>query len=929
MNSTNTHNTIFLKDYKKPQCIIKHCDLHFTLNSDKTIVKSVLHLEKIDLYTTSLFLNADELTFVSLFDENQQIPQYLLKDNGIEIDISKFSQKFSLTITNSIEPIKNTQLMGMYISNDRFFTQCEPEGFRRITYFMDRPDVMSTYDVFIIADKSKYPVLLSNGNLIEQKDISDDMHMAHWNDPFPKPSYLFALVAGNLVCNEKFVEFSNGKKQLQIWVEPKDIEKTEHAMNSLIHSIKWDEKEYQRQLDLDRFMIVAVSDFNMGAMENKGLNIFNSKYILATPQTAVDIDYYNIESIIGHEYFHNWTGNRITCRDWFQLSLKEGLTVFRDQSFSASQNENQAEYKIDIERIKNVNLLKQNQFLEDSSPMRHPVQPQLYKEINNFYTSTVYNKGAEVVRMYYTLLGHEGYQKGVQLYFQRHDGQAVTCQDFLQCMMDANNIDLNQFNLWYQQCGTPSVEVKTIYNEDDKTYTLILTQSTPIEPQNKAFFIPFSLGLISQEGNNIDLKLQGSSSINSQKTVTNIVLHFTKATQSFTFENIHNKPIPSLLRGFSAPVNIHYEYTTDELLHILKYDIDSFNRWNACQKLWLMAINPIIEYFTKQFNSVSIDERQIYTTYNIAYDIPLAVKENLEAIIQALYKLTEEYIVEYENDLFKKFDKNEYSDFLALLLTIPSISNIIDYIVLNKQPINPHAIYAARQSVEIIFASQNKNLWKKLYSIIYNKISKDYNYQDYKLRNLQNIALYYACFGDFEYSYLPIEQYKEARHLTNKLASLRSMVRTKNIYLGEYLQNFYDENIDDDLVLDKWFSLNAQYIHRDTVHNLEHINALLAHEKFKLSNPNRVYSVLMVFFYQHPMFHTSMGYEIWQSVILQLDKSNPHLAANIAKAAQQVNIYSHEYKQVFIKIIKDLFISISSKDVKEILEIIIQDSDKK
>ncbi|MFM2343463.1 MAG: hypothetical protein RLZZ210_71 [Pseudomonadota bacterium] len=966
-NVDNT--TVFLKDYNQPNCTISHIDLKFQLNAENTTVSSVIFLSK-QQNAKNLFLHGKDVKLISITDEQGVEPHYELINDGILIDIQNYVNEFKLYISNSLNPKENTELMGLYISNKRFFTQCEPEGFRKITYFMDRPDIMATYKVEIHAPKNDFPVLLSNGNLIESKTYHEngiEMNYALWHDPFPKPSYLFALVAGDLVCNEKFVEFTNGIKHLQIWVEPQDLNKTEHALNSLIKSIKWDERNYKRQLDLDRFMMVAVSDFNMGAMENKGLNIFNAKYVLADPQIATDKDYFNIESIVAHEYFHNWTGNRITCRDWFQLSLKEGLTVFRDQSFSSSQNyyeddevetsqndtdsnieddldnpyyfdeENQSnnkniddnilsnikiKYKIDTNRIQNVNFLKQRQFMEDAGSMRHAVQPQSYKEINNFYTTTVYDKGAEVVGMYHTLLGKEGFQKGMQLYFNKHDGQAVTCQDFLQCMSDANNKDLSQFNLWYTQSGTPHIYVTTHYDETKQEYSLTIKQDTPVEPSNKPFLMPIAVGLILENGNSLDICLKNADKntfiTDNNKTA---VLELSKDEQTFTFSNVPSLPIPSILRGFSSPVVLHYNYSISDLLHILKHDIDSFNRWQACQSLWIWALEPIIEYFKNQFNSIDIDNRITKLTYQDAISLPLAIKQNLETVMHAIHGLVLPF---YKSNLrIDNYDSLEYSDFLALLCTIPSIDSIAEHMRKIGSKINPHAVNAAIQASEILFAFKYAKTWSKIYSFLYENIKQEYDYGAYSLRNLQNMALYYSSVFEATYAKFPMQQYLTSKHMTNTMAALNGLIATNHVKLNDYLDDFYNKYQDNQLCLDKWFSLKtlASNCYRNS---FDALNDLLQHEQFILTNPNRVRSVLSVFFARQTMFHTKQGYAIWLDYVLKLDAINPHLAANLAKTLESINSYDDEYKQEMSDVLNQISKSNLSKDTHEIVENIIK-----
>jgi len=585
LRTEDTSVTVYRQDYTPPAFAFGHVDLLVELDAERTVVTSRIDVKRL-VKDAPLVLHGEEQELLGVTINDEPAGHYSIDEDTLTLH--EVPARFTLSITSANRPSANTTLMGLYVSGGNFFTQCEAEGFRKITYFLDRPDVMTTYTVTLRADKSQCPVLLANGNLISTTDLPDGRHEAVWDDPFKKPSYLFALVAGRLSCIEETITTGSGaRKLLQVWVEPADLDKTRHAMDSLIASIRWDEARFGLELDLERFMIVAVSDFNMGAMENKGLNIFNTKYVLANSETATDTDFANIESVVGHEYFHNWTGNRVTCRDWFQLSLKEGLTVFRDQEFSADMMGTASGRA--VKRIEDVRLLRQVQFPEDAGPMAHPVRPDSYQEINNFYTVTVYEKGAEVVRMYQTLLGRDGFRKGMDLYFKRHDGQAVTCDDFRQAMADANGRDLTQFGLWYSQAGTPEVSALTRYDPADQSFTLTLTQHCPkvgIEISNEAldkqpFHIPVALGLVGPDGRDLPLQLDGEAAPQG----TTRVLDLTERTQTFRFVHVDAVPVPSLLRNFSAPVALDIHYTDEELAFLLAHDSDPFNRWEAGQRL--------------------------------------------------------------------------------------------------------------------------------------------------------------------------------------------------------------------------------------------------------------------------------------------------------------------------------------------------------
>ena len=586
-------------DYRAPMFEIDRVELAFDLDPEVTTVATRLTVRRTDDAGTSdepFWLDGEDLELVALTLDDRPLDarDYERLETGIAVRAPR--APFSLQIVNRIHPAANTELMGLYVSNGSFFTQCEAEGFRRITYFPDRPDVMTRYRVTLRADKSRYPVLLSNGNLVEERSLDDGRHEAVWDDPHAKPSYLFALVAGRFVAQEDRWPRAGGRDALlQVWVEAGNLDKTEHAMSSLKRAIAWDERRYGLELDLDRFMVVASNDFNLGAMENKGLNIFNAKYVLASPAVATDIDYANIESIVGHEYFHNWTGNRVTCRDWFQLSLKEGLTVFRDQEFSADMMGDPSSRA--VKRIDDVRSLRATQFPEDAGPMAHPVRPESYQEISNFYTSTVYEKGAEVVRMLQTLVGVDGFRRGMDLYFKRHDGEAVTCDDFVAAIGDANARDLNQFRRWFAQAGTPHVAAMGVYDPIRRTYALTLTQSTPPtpgQPTKEPFHIPFAVGLLCANGRELALQLDGEP----RPGACHARVELTQATQQFVFINVPERPVPSLLRGFSAPVIVDYRYTDRELAFLSSRDTDAFNRWEAGQRLamtQLMRLTDAVE----------------------------------------------------------------------------------------------------------------------------------------------------------------------------------------------------------------------------------------------------------------------------------------------------------------------------------------------
>ncbi|MDX1597774.1 MAG: aminopeptidase N, partial [Marinobacter sp.] len=645
---TSQPKTIYLKDYRVPDFLVDHVDLRFELYEDGARVHSTLSLrrnpEAFD-NRGALELDGDSLKLesVALDGAVLEIGQY--EDLGDKLVVAEVPDAFELTVVTWIEPQNNTRLEGLYKSSGMFCTQCEAEGFRCITFFPDRPDVMSRFRTRIEADKSSYPILLSNGNDVEQGDLADGRHFVTWEDPFPKPCYLFALVAGDLVeKRDTFTTLSGRNIDLRMYVEPRNSEKCEHAMDSLKRSMRWDEEVYGREYDLDIFMIVAVDDFNMGAMENKGLNIFNSSCVLASQETATDLAFQRIEAIVAHEYFHNWSGNRVTCRDWFQLSLKEGFTVFRDSQFSSDMG------SPTVKRIEDVTLLRTAQFAEDGGPMAHPVRPASYMEISNFYTLTIYEKGAEVVRMIHTLLGPELFRKGSDLYFERHDGQAVTTDDFVKAMEDASGRDLSQFRLWYEQAGTPVLNISDSYDEQTGIYHLTVEQTIPDTPgqqDKQPQHIPFALGLLDSNGNDIPLKMADGD----DDAPTERVLELTEASHTFEFNDVREQPVPSLLRQFSAPVRVVYSWTREQLEFLMSHDSDGFNRWDAGQRLAVDVISSLVDApddaeieprlvaaYRHLMSDTSLDQALVAKMLQLpseAYLIELADSPDVQAIHQA------------------------------------------------------------------------------------------------------------------------------------------------------------------------------------------------------------------------------------------------------------------------------------------------------
>ncbi|NIA57529.1 aminopeptidase N [Massilia sp. TW-1] len=849
---TDTPQTIYRKDYTAPSYLVDTVELGFDLDPARTVVANRMTVRRnpasaqreIELYGEDIELVSLRLNGRTLVEGDYVIEGTLLR-------IPNAPEEATLEIETICVPESNTTLSGLYTSNGSFYTQCEAEGFRRITYFPDRPDVMARYTVMLRADKDKYPVLLSNGNLIDEGILPDGRRYALWEDPFKKPSYLFALVAARLVCQEEDFELADGRTALlQVWVEEGNLDKTDYAMQSLKHSIRWDEERWDLELDLDRFMIVAVGDFNMGAMENKGLNIFNTKFVLANPRVATDVDFQGIEAVVGHEYFHNWTGNRVTCRDWFQLSLKEGLTVFRDQEFSADMigtNTGRA-----VTRIDQVRTLRQAQFPEDAGPMAHPVRPDSFVEINNFYTVTVYEKGAEVVRMYQTLLGRDGFRKGMDLYFQRHDGQAVTCDDFRLAMADANGRDLAQFERWYSQAGTPVVQAETRWDEQAQTYTLRLIQScppTPGQPEKQPFHVPVAVGLLGRDGRDLPLTVDG-------KVVgTTAVLELTEADQTFTFTNVAEQPTPSILRDFSAPVILKYGYNDAELVHLFSHDSDPVNRWEAGQRLAMSRLLKLSGQVAAAGNA----------------DPKLDVDD---VFIDAMRKILA------DDTLDPAFREQ------ALLL--PSETMIADQL----DVVDPLAIHTARQFVRAAIGTRLRGELEAQYDA--NQTPGEYSPDAASIgkRALKNLALAYLCAAPDDASLdLARRQFDGATNMTDRASALSALVHARAPAAGDALQRFYDEFQGEPLVVDKWFAMQAAAPTTD----VNRVRDLMTHKAFTLRNPNRARSLVSTFCAGNPVgFHApdGSGYAFWAEQVIALDALNPQVASRLARAMDRWRRYT-------------------------------------
>lgn len=834
---TDTPQTIYRKDYRQPDYFIDTIDLNFHLGDQQTVVTSRLLCRAnggAGEQRPSLVLDGEEMELLSILVDGRKLEKNEYRVDKESLTIPGVPAAFELEITTLLKPQNNTALDGLYLSSGNYCTQCEAQGFRKITYFLDRPDIMSRFTTTIEADMS-VPVLLSNGNLVEFGEKAQGRHYAKWQDPFPKPCYLFALVAGDLVrIADTFTRRSGRVVDLHIYVQNHNSDRCDHAMQSLKKAMQWDEEFFGLEYDLDLYMIVAVDDFNMGAMENKGLNVFNSKFVLAKPETATDDDYAGIEGVIAHEYFHNWTGNRVTCRDWFQLSLKEGLTVFRDQQFSADMT-SQA-----VKRLNDVTMLRNFQFPEDAGPMAHPVRPDSYIEINNFYTVTVYEKGAEVIRMIHTLVGPDGFRRGMDLYFDRYDGQAVTCDDFVGAMEDGSGVDLVQFRNWFSQAGTPLLSVSGEYDAEKATFSLVLRQSCPQTPgqENKQLFhIPFAVGLLGSDGREIDLLLDG------KKQAQPLVLDIKKSEQFFVFENIKQPPIPSLLRGFSAPVKLEYNYSDEELGFLLAHDTDSFNRWEAGQRLATRVLLKLIGDFQDQ------KELRLHNSFS--------------GVVKKVLQQSE----------------NEDPAFLTQLLVLPSEK----YMGEQLGVIDVDGIHLARKFVRRALAETFRDRFLEIYHTYSSNEPYTYTPQNAGRRSLKNIALaYLMLLDDDEIMELCLRQFRRSDNMTDVLSCLQSLVHKENCPERQgALVSFFSQWKNDSLVLDKWFSLQATSPFPET---LAEVKSLMDHPAFSLKNPNKVRSLIGAFCSANQVcFHAKdgEGYRFLADQVLALDTMNPQIASRL------------------------------------------------
>ncbi len=864
-----TSTTIYRQDYQPYPFVIERVELHFSLEPECTTVTNTMQI-RTSHAGASFVLNGEDIELKTLLLNGQAVA-YEYKDNLLTLQPEVTN--FELKIVSTCNPKANSTLMGLYVSGQSFFTQCEAEGFRRITFFPDRPDVMSEYFVTIEADKAQYPYLLSNGNLLSTRELDNGRHEAKWHDPFLKPCYLFALVAGDFDIREKTSKTRSGREVLlQVYSDKGNGDQTLWALDSLERSMFWDEQRFGLELDLDRFMIVAVRDFNMGAMENKGLNIFNAAYVLADPEIASDANYMGIESVVGHEYFHNWTGNRVTCQDWFQLSLKEGLTVFRDQEFSADMmarflSEEAAKSARAVKRIDDVTRLRVSQFPEDAGPMAHPIRPDSYQEIGNFYTATVYEKGAEVIRMQHTLLGEAGFRAGMDEYFRRHDGQAVTCDDFVNAMESVYQQqnpgkDLSIFRRWYSQAGTPTVRVQMAYDSALQTCAITLRQhceKVGVEKlrqdfDKKPFHIPFHMGMLTQQGQAINLDVAGLTYVRATEH-GGVLLELKETEQTWVFSGVTERQILSLLRDFSAPVYVDYDYSFEELAILCAKDVNPFARWEAAQELSSREI--------------------LRLTADVLADKPLV----LNPIVQEVWAQNLN-------------DPNLDAAYRAWLLTLPSEKVLVERL----DSITPMALYKARRFVQATLAQAHRDLWLAIYKAHHSQ--QEYSPDPISMgqRSLKNTALAYLLIHqDEEGIALAKAQYENAKNMTDRMGALSALMNYAPAADNEvYSQAFYHYFENNPLVMDKWFALKAVSAKR-----VEQIRELMKNPLFTLRNPNRARALLFQFCMNNTeAFHHESGeaYAFWAEQVIALDELNPEIAARFARVMDNWQRYAEPNK---------------------------------
>ncbi len=850
MQDGMTGKTIYRKNYVAYPWIINQLQLHFDIAADTTTVRARIEFQLADpnAIPQCIVLNGSDLDLISItLDDCDLTPEdYVIE--GETLTIHDAPQTGTLETEVRIHPAQNTAFEGLYHSGRSMLTQCEAQGFRKITWFPDRPDVMTTYKVTLEADKADFPLLLSNGNQADSGDLPDGRHWVSWEDPFPKPSYLFALVAGDLtLVEDKFTTRSGVDVALRIYVEKENFDRCEHAMESLINAMRWDEDRFNLEYDLDIYHIVATNDFNMGAMENKSLNVFNSKYVLARPDTATDVDYRGIEGVIGHEYFHNWTGNRVTCRDWFQLTLKEGLTVFRDEEFSADMQSRA------VKRIQVIRDLRNRQFPEDDGPMAHPIRPDHYVEINNFYTATVYQKGSAIIRMVHSLLGEQGFQKGMQLYFARHDGQAVSCDDFLAAMADASGVSLDRFSRWYSQSGTPQVHVLDHYDEASRRYRLTLKQQTPAtahQSEKQPLVLPFALGLLTTDGEELPLQLETET----EATHGTRLLVAKDEQQSWTFINVTSRPVPSLFRDYSAPVKISYAYSPAQLAVLMEHDSDPFVRWDAAQR---MSINAILEQCSQRAHG---REMKLETSLVTAFGGVLSDREADPALV-------------------------------AEAMTLPDE----DYLADQMDVVDVDGIHAARQFIKRSLASKLEAVLTERYKLLNDGKAYQKSSAAMARRALKNVCLSYLL-ETHSGEALANEQLHECDNMTDTLAAIRGLVSSNSSIAEAALDEFEANWKDDALVMDKWFSVQAIKPGAETVGK---VRDLMSHPAFSIRNPNKVRALLGVFSMLNSTgFHAAdgSGYAFHAERVLELDRLNPQMAARMASAFNRWKRYDESRK---------------------------------
>lgn len=873
--------TIFLEDYQAPAYFISRTKLDFELHEDHTVVAATLHIWRNpeSVAAQDLVLHGQDLELLSIALDGVELTAQDYSVASETLTVSSVPDQFTLHCTTKIKPQENTSLEGLYKSRTMFCTQCEAEGFRKITYYLDRPDVMSVFTVSIDADATRYPVLLSNGNLEESGTSATGRHRVSWHDPHPKPAYLFALVAGDLeFIEDSFTTCGNRDVTLRIYVEPKDLGKCDHAMASLKRSMLWDEETYGREYDLDIFNIVAVDDFNMGAMENKSLNIFNSSCVLASPETTTDAGFARVEAIVAHEYFHNWSGNRVTCRDWFQLSLKEGFTVFRDAEFSADMG------SATVKRVEDVSLLRTVQFAEDGGPMAHPVRPNSFIEISNFYTVTIYEKGAEVVRMIHTLLGAEKFRAGSDLYFERHDGQAVTCEDFVLAMEEASGVDLTQFRLWYSQAGTPTIEVSGEYDEEQQTYTLHVKQSCPATPgqdKKEPFLIPLAMGLLGEAGN-MPLKLAGQEPDPETSDNTHRILMVDKQEQSFVFEQVAEPPVPSLLRSFSAPVRLQSQSTREDFYALMSRDDDGFVRWDSGQQMALSVIDEVQSDMAAG-REPTVDPLLMRACQNLLED------ESLDAAMVA-----EMLTLPGENYLAELASQNGGAD--------------VDSIHTSRNLVKSAIAVACSDSLQARFDA----------------LASDEDYAatapQVAARSLRNVCLEYLVVGDAGKILLAQNQFVSATNMTDRLAALRIITfygtqEQSALVLDQFYQQWRHET----LVVNQWFQLQASIPGGD---GIARVQGLMSHPDFDLKNPNKIRALVGAFANNNPInFHRKdgQGYRLLTDVVIELNTLNPQIASRLLNPLTKWRNYAGRKELMKSELERLAALPNLSKDVFEIL----------